>query len=396
MKALFTLHVAKSLLTLKGGSRYQRNRVVLTTLLITVITIPLILSLIFMDGMIEGITQKYITLQDGHIQLYTSKEISDPFDNRVESADFVVAGFGVIYSKTNTHEVRIKGVEPSYFNDVRSKQLSYSSPIFETTGSLASVMLSKTIAEKLEVGIGDRVAFMVVPDSSKSVVRPLLATVTALYESGYHELDNQLLFMNRESALTYFPSQKNGYTEVLVKSNYTDQLDEIVEPFKESYRYATWDEFNKTVYQNFITSRQVIFLVFLLILIVAGVYIASIAQESVQDSLQSIALYKTMGSTNRSLFWGYFIALSSINIFGLAVGIGIAIYIGKRIGPLLSWLSNQHFVSLQYYLLTFDSVIIPSDIGIIVVAMLVISTLSLYLTLTPIQHISPLKLLQQE
>jgi lipoprotein-releasing system permease protein len=279
-------------------------------------------------------------------------------------------------------------------------QLEFTGDPLKKEGALAAVMLSSTIAQKLGVEVGQRVAFMVVPDSSSSVVRPVLANVTALYDSGYHELDSSLLFMNRDDALRYFPKDRNAYTELLVSREHVDELGEVVAALESSldmnFPYATWDEFNGTVYQNFITSRQVILLVFMMILLVAGVYVSSIAQEMIQDSMQSIALFKTLGATNRNLSWAYFSSVMVVTSIGLLAGVSLGLLIGSQIGVLLHWLGNSGLAGLQYYLLDFPIVISWRDLLAISFSMLVISSVTVRLSLGRIKRISPLEMLQQD
>ena len=404
MKRNFSFWLFRNLLITRG--RYVRTRLIRSAVLIALVMIPLILASIFMDGMMRGITDKYIMLQDGHIQLhhrsilYDDVDTFSQIDGRIISGDYVVSGYGIIYSRDQTSEVRVKGVDPSYFNDMRRAQLALTGSPVEKQGNLATVMLSETLADTLGVTIFDRVAFMVVPDSSSTAVRPVLAQVGALYSSGYHELDSSLIFMNRLDALRYFPPQKYAYTEVLVDRSATDMLDQIIERVQldVGYRvpYATWDEFNATVYQNFITSRQVILMVFVMILLVAGVYVASIAQEMIQDSMQAIALYKTLGARTASLTGAYYSVVMVITIIGMVIGVLIGIGIGMRIGGVLDWLSTTGLPGLQYYLLDFPVVVSLKDILMICMTMLVICTGTVYVSLLRIRRISPLELLQQD
>ena len=399
--------LSKNLLFLKSESSYARIRLIRSAVLIALVMIPLVLALIFMDGMMRGITDKYILLQDGHMQLYVREPLFEDaasfstIDSRIISGDYVVSGYGIIYSRDATAEVRIKGIDASYFNSQRLHQLTFSDePFSEQQGNLAMVVLGEATAERLGVTVGDRVAFMVVPDSSSMVVRPVLATVSSIYSSGYHELDSSLIFMNLSSALRYFPKEKNSYTEILVSSEASDFLDtiynEIDQHFDDNISYATWDTFNGTVYQNFITSRQVILLVFIMILFVAGVYVASIAQELIQDSMQSIALYKTLGAQNRPITWAYFTAVMVVTIFGMILGVAIGLLIGSQLGLLLDWLGSAHIAGLQYYLLDFPIIISWSDILFICFTMLFISSVTVFLSLRRIRRISPLELLQQD
>lgn len=407
MNARFGRWLFKNLLILRGESSYARIRLIRSALLIAIVMIPLVLALIFMDGMMRGITDKYIMLQDGHIQLYHREPlVDDPemfkeMDARIISGDYVVAGHGIIYSRDATAEIRIKGVDQSYFNESRMAQLTFTDPPFQNRqGNLASVMVGSAVAERLGVEVSDRVAFMIVPDSTSMVVRPVLATISSIYSSGYHELDASLVFMDRGSALRYFPKQKNAYTEILVAPSAADYLHEIHQSI-ETYadydeNYATWDEFNGTVYQNFITSRQVILLVFLMILVVAGVYVASIAQELVQDSQQSIALYKTLGARNGQVRWAYFASVMVVTAIGMSIGVAGGLLIGTQLGFVLDLLGKSGIAGLQYYLLDFPVIISWDDILFISFAMFLISSVTVFLTLRRIRRISPLEMLQQD
>jgi lipoprotein-releasing system permease protein len=406
MISSFGAFLVTTLVSLRKSHAYARARLIRSAILVALVMIPLILALIFMDGMMRGITDKYITLQDGHVQLYAREVLHDnpedfsQYDNRIIRGDFVVSGYGIIYSRDTTAEVRIKGVDPSYFSDVRTAQMSLTGNPVEKAERLVAITLSEALAKQLGVSIGDRVACMVVPDSSTSVVRPILAQVTSLYQSGYHELDTSLVFMNRSDALRFFPQEKNGYTELLVDPTAVDDLTEIIEEIQENQEkripYATWDSFNTTVYTNFITSRQVILLVFMMILLVAGVYVASIAQELVQDSMQAIALYKTLGARNRTLYWAFFITVMAVTLSGMIGGTTLGVLLALRLGTLLQWLSNTGLAGLQYYLLDFPVVVSVPDILLICTAMLIISSVTVHLSLRRIRKISPLQLLQQD
>jgi len=406
MKRSFGFWLWRNLLLARGESAYARTRLIRSMILVALVMVPLVLALIFMDGMMRGITDKYILLQDGHVQFYEREPLFDDpnefasIDERIVSGDYVVAGYGIIYSRENTAEVRVKGVDNSYFNDARKKQLSFAGEPLEKQGNLASVTVSETLAKSLNVSLGDRVAFMVVPDSSTAVVRPVLATITAFYESGYHELDSSLIFMNRDDALRYFPKEKNAYTEVLITKNSVDALGEIIASVKahlgKTVSHATWDVFNFTVYQNFITSRQVILLVFIMILLVASVYVASIAQELVQDSMQALALYKTLGARNGQLSGAFFSAVMVVTLVGMILGVVAGIGIGTQLGVVLAWLGRSGIAGLQYYLLDFPVVISANDLIFICSSMLVISSITVHMTLRRIRRISPLELLQQD
>lgn len=371
---------------------YNQKRLLRGALLIAVIMIPLNVALLFTDGMISSITQKYITLSDGHIQIYDKEFILD--DSSIISGDYVVTGGAIIYSKEATKEVKIKGVDTSYFNKERIKEIKINGPTVEKSTNLPSIMISSELSKELGVELDDRVAFMLLPDPSEKRVRPLLAQISSIYSSGYSELDSRLIFMNISDGEKLFT--KSGYWELLVDGDLNKALINLEKINDKVLQYSTWDQFNISVYQNFITSRQVIFLILVLILLVAAVYIASIAQQMVQDSLKEIAILKMVGSTNKELFSFYFGSTMLTVGLGTVVGSLVGILIGLNMGPVLTYLSSKEIPFLNYYLLEFDLKVNWGDLIKIVVTMGLIATTTLYLSLQGIKKISPLHLLQQK
>ena len=373
---------------------YQRRRLLRSALLIALVMVPLVLALIFMDGMMQGITDKYILLQDGHLQFYSPLEGSDP---SVVSSDLVSTGYGIIYSRDNSAEVKLKGVEPTYFNERRRAELKIvEGGEVSGSASVTPILLSETLLKQLDVEVGERVAFILIPEGEQKGVRPMLAIVAATYNTGYYELDSSLIFLDLEAAKRYLPGGGRSYHEVMVDNRALNRLEEVGESLANGGSWASWDQFNRTVYQNFVTSRQVILLVFLLILVVAGVYVASVSNELIQDSFQAIALYKALGAQQRTIRRTYFWAVMIVTLVGLALGLAGGMVLGHYMSPLLVWLSKQGLEGLRYYLLDFKVVVAWRDLLFIVVSMVIIASITVLFTLRRIKQISPLEVLQQD
>ncbi len=403
----FSLYLEKRLLFPLDKKSHQRFRFLRFSILIIIIMIPLILSLLFADGMIDGITQKYILLQDGHIQIYNraplieNEEEIKLIDKRIQSIDYVVSGYGIMFQKEANQEIYIKGVEDSYFNELRRNEFTLieEKSLDSSSSSLARIYISKVQQNNLGVSLGDNVALVTIPENTVQRIRPKLATIVGIYESGYNKIDESLIFMNLSSALTLFGDSK-GKSEVIVDFNATDQLGEIVDALNEytnsTNRWATFQQFNTSIYRNFITSRQVILLVFFIILLVAGVYIASIAHEIVEDSKQSIAMLKVLGATNRQLITSYFLTILAVTSLSMIIGVALGLLLSLRLTSILHLIQQSSFIGLSYYLLDFSLSIPYQDIGLIMGALLLIASLFSLLTLRRIINISPLEVLQQD
>ncbi len=374
---------------------YSRRRLVRSVFLIALVMIPLVLALIFMDGMMQGITDKYILLQDGHLQLYTPEDFAID-DAAIFSADRVVNGYGIIYSKEQSSEVKLKGVKTGYFNPKREAELNLETTDVLQRSSVTPIMVSETLAKMLNVEKGDRVAFILIPEEEGRGARPLLAQISDTYYTNYYELDSALVYLDYADAQKYLPSGGKSYLEVLLTAKATNQLSAVAQRVAQGYSWASWDQFNQTVYHNFVSSRQVIFLVFLLILLVAGVYVASLSNELIQDSYQSIALYKALGAQQKDLSCVFYSVVMLITLTGLVLGLLLGILLGYLLSPFLLWLSKSGLEGLRYYLLDFNVVIAWRDLLFIGASMVIIASITVGFTLARIKKISPLEVLQQD
>lgn len=380
----------------------RRHRNMGAALLVALVMVPLVVSMLFMDGMIAAMTNKFVLLQDGHIQADGFLEPQRVLpEDRIASIDQTVVGYGIAYSRQDTTEVRIKGVRPSYFNTSRLEQLRIEGSFEDSAAStLINVMVSAAMAEDLGVSIGDRVAMMVVPESGSTVARPLLVSVGAIYDSGYRQLDSNLMFMPLESALGLQGTAFTQRTEFLLAQEHAEDLTQVLATLKERYpssvRFRTWESFNLSVYRNFTTSRHIILVVFMMIAFVAAAYVASIASEMVQDNHVTIAVLKALGAQSRHIHQAFLLAVGILMVAGLTCGTTIGLFIGTRLGRILTLLAEADLPALRYYVLEFPLKTSWNTLLSVLGVLTLVSFFSVLMALRRIKRISPLELLQQE
>ncbi|MBQ6124051.1 MAG: ABC transporter permease, partial [Spirochaetales bacterium] len=284
----------------------KRGRLTSCLILIALVMAPLVCALIFSDSMMEGITSKYIYLSDGHLQLNWNgeKELSDfkadEYSSMLYSCDEVTSGYALMYSATGTSNVMVKGVGKSYFNDRRMDQVTFAvSQLAEgSTSNLKGITISRATADELKVNIGDRVALMIVPDDVDKVLRPVLCRIDSIFSSGYDQLDSLLCFVDIDYAKTLYGAKESTCLELLVTSEYMEKLDDVISAIGGGYDISKWNEHNVSVYENFVTSRQMILIILMLVVVVAAFYTASVAQQMIQDDMQEIAITKLIGASD--------------------------------------------------------------------------------------------------
>ncbi len=363
-------------------------------ILIALVMAPLVCALIFSDSMMAGITSKYIYLSDGHLQINgrTLEEVGSFNASMVYSADEVTSGYALMYSATNTSSVMIKGVADSYFNDARLKQITIERNDQKPTSNIKGISISRATAQKLKVGLGDRVALMIVPDDVKKVLRPVLVRIDEIFYSGYDQLDELLCFIDLDYAKELYSDSSSTTVEILVTTEFMESLDEVVTALGEGNDISQWNEHNVSVYENFVTSRQMIMIILMLVVVVAAFYTASVAQQMVQDDIQEIAIAKLVGSSNSLVRKSAFISVYTVTLAGMLIGLVLGILIGLNLGPILTWLSSLGIQSLSFYLLDFSITVPWLSIAIISASLMVISFISIQISRSKTRNITPMRL----
>lgn len=377
---------------------FKKGRLLGCLVLIAFVMAPLVCALIFSESMIAGITNKYIYLSDGHLQIQGVAYdglVTD--DAMILHADSVVSGYALVYSSSSTSSLLVKGVSSDYFNESRLSQVSFETTDLEPS-NLKGIALSRATASKLGVSIGDRVALMIVPDDASRSPRPVLVRVEAIFHSGYDQLDSMLSFVDKEYARTLFTSSSSASVEVLVDDIYIERLDDVIADLVlkneglSLREISTWNEHNVSVYNNFVTSKQMILIILLIVIVVAAFYTSSVAQQMIQDDMRPISIAKLIGMADSQVRLSAFISVSSVTVAGIVLGIGLGIGIGYGLGPVLSALSNKGLQSLSFYLLDFVVDIPWKSVILISVCLMVLSTASVWIALGKTRRITPMRL----
>ena len=378
----------------------KRGRLTSCLILIALVMAPLVCALIFSDSMMAGITSKYIYLSDGHLQVNWNggRDLSDfdpeQYRSMLYSCDEVTGGYALMYSATGTTNIMVKGVGEGYFNSRRMEQVTITRAETDgaSTSNIKGIMISRSTAEELKVGIGDRVALMIVPDDVDKVLRPVLCRIDGIFRSGYDQLDSLLCFIDLDYAGTLYAAPGSTCLELLVTPEYMEKLDDVVEALGSGYDITRWDQHNVSVYENFVTSRQMILIILLLVVAVAAFYTASVAQQMIQDDMQDIAITKLIGASDSLVRRSAFLSVYTVTFIGMLLGIGLGLIIGLNLGPILTWLSSMGLKSLSFYLLDFDISVPWLQILLISASLLVISYVSIQISLVKTRRITPIRL----
>ncbi|MGH0053941.1 MAG: FtsX-like permease family protein [Sphaerochaetaceae bacterium] len=367
------------------GSRAARKRILFNFLLITLVVSALVFAQIFVVSMSRGIADKYALLGNGHLQIHEQPPLVLPDTEGILDVQLVAQSYALIYSPAGNKMVRIKGVEDGYFNNMRTQQITLQEGIPSEQTTLEKVLLSTTLAKELQVGIGDRIALMLVRDER---IRPQLCVVENLYDSGYRELDGNLAFCDYALMHRLFNGEEETYYELLVAQ---DRVDQLKQSLKETgYAVTSWDEENYTIATNLNTSRQAVLGVMIAVAILCGYFISELSRELVEDDKYQIAMLTLLGARHTLIRKVYFRTVLLVTVLSLLGGTLLGILLSQNLSPLLSMIAERSIPSLSYYLLEFTVVYPVQDILVIVLVLLFVSILSVQFSLRRVKRIEPL------
>lgn len=296
----------------------------------------------------------------------------------------VLKGVGSEFDSTFIHQNMVEGSIPTFSDSINQQK----------------IVISKTIADKLNLKLGQSIfAYFV----NKDGVRTRKFTINGIYETNMKHFDSQICFTD-----LYTTNKLNGwaadqYSGAELQVNDFEKLDETALNVLKSVKNKT-DDYEGTYSADTVIEQypQIfswldlmdlnVWMILALMVAVAGVTMISGLLIIILERTQMIGLLKAMGAKNRQIrsifLWFATFIIGKGLLWGNIVGIGI-ILIQKYFG--LIELNPQ-----TYYVST-----VPVEINIPLIAALNIATLLIcvFVLIAPsflISHIHPAKSMHYE
>lgn len=336
----------------KSGKNQTRRRMIGAILAIAVSIIPLLLVMQVTDGMIEGITRRYVEIGTFHLQVrnFSEDEETDPaaFAKALETVEGVklvfpfVYGTALLYSEEGSSGAMIRGLPADLYR--RDSAVRNYMTITEGEYNLErsdSVIVSSEMAKDLDIHPGDSLKML----TGKSfpgrpvILRPSKLTVTGVFTTGYRELDSLSVIIPYERGAGLFTGEGAVSLGIKVDNPYGDlreiawKINRIAPP---GWYVYSWYELEKSMYKSLENTKNLLFFIMALILVVASVNISSTIVMIVMERQRDIAILKSIGSSpaiirRTFLFTGLWIGITG-TVVGLAFGVLIASNINEIIG----------------------------------------------------------------
>ena len=296
----------------------------------------------------------------------------------------MLKGVGSDFDSTFIHQNMVAGSIPA-FSDVKSQQ---------------KILLSKAIAEKLDLKVGDRIYAYFVNEQG---VRTRRFTISGIYETNLKQFDSQICFTD-----LYTTNKLNGWqpeqcSGAEVQVNDFEQLDAVAlsilnkvkgktDRYGNSYSTATIMEQNPQIFSWLDLMDLNVWIILALMVSVAGVTMISGLLIIILERTQMIGIMKAMGTKNaqiRQIFlWFATFIIGKGLLWGNLVGLGL-VFLQKYTG-LVTLDPKTYYVST-----------VPVELNVLLILALNLATLLIcvFVLIAPsylISHIHPAKTMHYE
>lgn len=380
----------------KGGTRAA---VIIATVGIAVGLAIMILTIAVTQGFKYQIREKVIGFTS-HIQITNSKTsfgvnempvtASRELLSELESSSYVKSAQrfidkpGIIRTDSAFQGFLLKGVGQEYdLSFFRSYLIEGELPSFSDTLAGNQLLLSKVLADKMRLKVGDRVDLYFIQNS----VRARRMTLIGIFQTNFYEYDNiygvtdlytlqRLNGWNRDQAYGIEIHLKDHNNLDQAYADISQTMNERSDITDESYLIRTMDQINSGIFAWLDVLNVNVWVILGLMLGIAGFTMISGLLIIIFERTAMIGVLKALGSPNMSirkifLYLSAYIIMKGM-ILGNIFGIGLCL-IQRHFG--IFRLDPQN-----YYL---DTVPIELNFGLLVVLNITMFCLSLFMLLAP-------------
>ncbi len=387
------------------GKRTSKKHILSAVGIVALSVTPIIVSIFLANGMTIGITRKYINLSSFHAQIRTNM-LDDKIEDEIlqdpicKGIYHVRESFSILYSKDSSCSTTIKGVDPEY---LQSNSFNQEIEILSGSNNLADgadIMISAAIAKELDVTINDTIAVVTITQQmGQTRLKPAIFHVKGIFASGYNQLDKQLVFIDLKQSSRIIKDDTKEYVGVIVRDAYAEDVTSIrrtlAKYVTDKSIIITWDQLNRSLYSNFRSSKTILYLVMVLIIIVASINISSTCIIIIQEKYHEIGMLKAMGVSSRVIKSTFLYTSMFIGGLGALIGISAGIVISTQLHTILLFFQSLGLSALDFYLVDIPVIFHWNEIVLVGVTAIVLAGLSALLPLKRINIILPINILQE-
>jgi len=352
----------------------------------------LIVILSVMNGFEDDIKTKILGTQSHLIISSYTGGISDPLqviaevkkDPAVIGATPFILSQGLISAPAGVRGAVIRGIDPLTAPDVIRIREIITDGSFDDLDS-TGVLIGSELALHTGISVGDSISII----SVAGTITPLgmipqsrAFIVKGLFTTGMYEYDSNMIYISLDSAQKLFKQDQPSGIELKIADIY--QADTIgrrlVHSLGPGFWAKTWKDMNRSLFSALKLEKVVMFIILLFIILVAGFSIISTLIMLVMEKRRDIAIMKSMGTTTSQVLRIFITMGMVIGSSGTLLGLILGLLLTNNLNPVVRAIEMLFGIEVMpmdvYYITGLPTQIIPHEVGMIVVASLILSFLA--------------------
>ena len=359
----------------------------------------LVVVMSVMNGFRTELINKIVNI-NGHILIHPMNQEGikdiDPIQEILSEIDEVEKTIPMIEAQvlamgeTQSSGGLLRGVPA---NDISNIDIVSSNIISGNLLGLSSegAVIGSRLASALSLNVGDNITIMSPRGISSpfgTIPRSYSYDISGIFEIGMTDYDSSVIFLDL-SVVQKFLNLGNvaGVIQVFVDKpsksiSYKEKIDSKLDKFD----VISWDwtQTNANLTEMLLVERNVMFLIFALLLVITGLNIVSGLIILVKDRSREISILRAMGMNKLSIARLFVLTGAKIGFFatliGLFLGVLVSVYVEEIRIFIMSILDITLFSPEIYFLVTMPSEIhIPEVISIVILSF----SLSIIATIYP-------------
>ena len=392
---MLELWISKRYLRPKGKEGFFSVITLISFLGIATSVAVLVVVMSVMNGFRTELINKIVNI-NGHILVYPNQQkgIKDfeSIESKINDFEFVEKSIPMIEAQilalgeSQSSGGLLRGIPLRKLSkiDIVSSNIIQGDLINTNDG----VVIGSRLASSLSLGHGDNISIMSPRGISSpfgTIPRSYSYDVDAIFDIGMTDYDSTVIFIDLPIAQEFLNlGNVAGVIQIFVDKPeksiiYKQDIDNALEEFNVFSR--DWTQTNANLQEMLIVERNVMFLIFSLLLIITGINIVSGLIILVKDRSREISILRAMGMKKASIARLFIISGAKIGFFatiiGLVVGILVSVYVENIRLFLMSIFDITLFNPEIYFLIS-----MPSEIHVPEVITITILSLSLSIVAT--------------
>lgn len=329
---------------------------------------------IVLDSLILGRIESVPGIE--HYQLTADKAGMIKTDDEIQG--IILKGVDHQYDWSYFANYLIDGEVPAYTEDERSND----------------VLLSKVVADKMLLGVGDEVRVWFIDQDMQAKGRKF--TVKGIFETGLYEFDERYVFadLNQVRKLNGWKDGECGRIEISVAEGAdVDKVNELLYySLPHNLMSTTARQGNPQIFDWLDLLDTNVWLIMALMLLVAGITVISMLLIIIIERTSTIGLMKAMGASNKFVREVFLLRSLRLLLFGMLIGnvVGLGFCFVQQYTGLVKLDAATYYLSA-----------VPIEMHLSTVLAINIGTLALWLLMlliptSVINRISPTKSIRFE